>query len=84
MLNLSRYKRVKDPQPCYKPSQKWTKSIAVGSKEYVKEYVEDVKMHLGALAKGRTARQAGTTYQLQEPSVFYNGLFGVKNDDIGA
>ncbi len=31
----------------------------------------------------RTVRQVGAAYQLREPSVFYNDLFGGKNDDIG-
>ena len=59
--------------------EEWTKSVAVGSKEFV----EDVKTRLNTLANGRTVRQAGAAYQLREPSVSYNGLFGVENDDIG-
>jgi putative transposase len=59
--------------------EKWTESIAVGSKEYV----ERVKSSLGALSKGRTVRKAGATYHLREPSVSYNGLLGGQNVDTG-
>ena len=58
---------------------KWTKSIAVGSKEFV----EDVKTELGFLAKGRKARVAGESYQLREPSATYKSHSGVENGVIG-
>ena len=58
--------------------QKWTKSIAVGSKSFVKR----VKTLLGALARGRKVREAAEAYQLREPSALYDSHFGVKNDDI--
>ncbi len=71
---------------------KWTKGIAVGSKGFV----EHVKSALGALAKGRKAKESGDSYQLREPSAPYGEHFGVypvqpflfcltgvKNEDIG-
>ena len=58
--------------------EKWTRSIAVGSKGFVK-----VKSILGVLALGRKTIEAGESYQLQEPAVTYSVHFGVKNDDIG-
>ena len=58
---------------------KWTRSIAVGSKEFV----EDVKTELGFLAKGRKARVAGESYQLREPSATYKSHSGVENGVIG-
>ena len=59
---------------------KWTKSIAVGSKGFV----EYVKSALSALAKGRESKEAGDSYQLREPSAPYGEHSGVKNEDIGA
>ncbi len=58
---------------------KWTRSIAVGSKGFV----EHVKSALGALAKGRKSKEAGEGYQLREPLAAYGDHFGVKNEDIG-
>ena len=52
---------------------------AVGSKGFV----EHVKSALGALAKGRKAKESGDSYQLREPSAPYGEHFGVKNGDIG-
>lgn len=60
--------------------QKWTKSIAVGSKGVV----ESIKKLLGAIGRGRKVREAEEAYQLREPSVCYGSHFGVKNDDIGS
>ena len=59
--------------------EKWTKSIAVGSKPFV----ESVKTLLGALARGRKVREAAEAYQLREPSAPYGDHFGVKNEGIG-
>ncbi|MEA3467618.1 MAG: transposase [Thermodesulfobacteriota bacterium] len=61
-----------------KRDEKWTRSIAVGSKGFV----ENVKSRLGGLATGRTIQKTEATYQLREPSSFYNDLLEVKNDDI--
>ena len=58
---------------------KWTKSIAVGSKEFV----DDVKRELGGLAKGRKAKETGGSYQLSEPSATYGSNFEVEIADIG-
>jgi len=60
-------------------NDKWTKSVAVGSKGFV----ESVKSALGALAKGRKLKEAGDGYQLREPSAPYGDHFGVKKEDIG-
>ena len=59
---------------------KWTKSIAVGSKGFV----DKVKSILGALASGRKCIEGGESYQLREPSVPYNVHFGGKKSDIGS
>jgi len=59
---------------------KWTKSIAVGSKRFI----EKVKFSLGAMAKGRKALKAAEGYQLREPSASYGAHFDIKNEDIGA
>ena len=53
---------------------KWTKSIAVGSKEFV----DDVKRELGGLAKGRQARVAGESYRLRELSMHYGAILESK------
>jgi len=57
---------------------KWTKSIAVGSRGFV----EGVKSILGVRAKGRKSKETGGFYQLREPSIPYGTYFGVKKDDI--
>ncbi len=59
---------------------KWSKSIAVGGKEFV----DEMKSRLGALAKGRMVKKAEDNYQLREPSIFYNDLFKAKKADIGS
>ncbi|MBW2004626.1 MAG: transposase [Deltaproteobacteria bacterium] len=59
--------------------EKWTRSIAVGSKGFV----DRVKSILGALASGRKSIEAGESYQLREPSIPYGAHSGVKKGDIG-
>jgi putative transposase len=59
--------------------EKWTRSIAVGSKGFV----DNVKCILGALALGRKTIQAGESYQLREPAAPYSAHLGVENGDIG-
>jgi len=59
--------------------EKWTRSIAVGSKGFVK----GVKTSLGAIARGRKASQAVEAYQLREPSALYGSHFGTKKEGIG-
>ena len=54
--------------------EKWTKSIAVGSKGFVGE----VKSILGGLAKGRNIKKTESTYQLREPSSSYNTFLRLK------
>jgi len=58
---------------------KWTKSIAVGSRGFV----ETVKSILGILAKGRQSIEAEGVYQLRESSMPYGGHFEAQNNDIG-
>ncbi|MFW8602426.1 transposase [Desulfobacterota bacterium M19] len=59
--------------------EKWTKSIAVGSRDYV----ERIKKQLGALASGRMPQQTTeTTCHLREPHISYNALSGAENGDI--
>ena len=59
--------------------EKWTRSIAVGSKGFV----ERVKSLLGVLARGRKSIEAGESYQLREPSIPYGVHFRGKKEDIG-
>ena len=59
--------------------EKWTRSIAVGSKGFV----DRVKSILGVMALGRKSIEAGESYQLREPSIPYGANFGVKKGDIG-
>jgi putative transposase len=58
---------------------KWTSSIAVGSKGFV----EKLKSVLIGSVSGRKVKEAGEGYQLREPSVPYKVNFDAKNDDIG-
>lgn len=58
---------------------KWTKSVAVGSKGFV----EEVRLLLGAMAKGRKGLKVAESYQLRDPSAPYRAHFDVKNEDIG-
>lgn len=60
-------------------NDKWTMSIAVGSKSFI----ERVKVLMGVLARGRKSIEVGDSYQLREPPVPYRALFGGKKDDIG-
>jgi putative transposase len=59
--------------------EKWTRSIAVGSRGFV----DGVKSILGALALGRKNIETGESYQLREHSIPYSSHFGVKKGDIG-
>lgn len=59
--------------------EKWTKSIAVGSKAFV----ERVKSLMGGLAFGRKSIEVGESYSLREPAAPYGVHFGVKKWDIG-
>ena len=54
---------------------KWTESIAVGSKGFV----EATKEKLGIKAKGRTIHGKNATYELREPSAPYNTDSALKN-----
>ncbi len=57
---------------------KWTRSIAVGSKEFV----EQTKAELGIQAKGRKVSGRGDVFQLRESVVAYNVDSGTKNNVI--
>ncbi len=56
----------------------WTKSIAVGSKNYI----ESIKTQLGLRAKGRKILKHNSVYQLREDRGLYNIKFDAKMDDI--
>ena len=58
---------------------KWTMSIAVGSRSFV----ERVKSLMGVLAIGRKSIRAGESYQLREPASPYGAHLGAKKCDIG-
>ena len=58
--------------------EKWSKSIAVGSKGFM----EEIKFLLGVMAKGRKSLEATEDYQLRDPSAPYSSHFDVKNEDI--
>ena len=58
---------------------KWTESVAVGSKEFL----EKVIIKLGAIVKGRKTSESGEGYQLREPSIPYNAHLGAENSNIG-
>ena len=59
-------------------NDKWTKSIAIGSKEFV----EKLKSIMGAMAIGRKSKEVGDSYQLREPAGIYNAYFEAEKDDI--
>lgn len=58
---------------------RWTKSIAVGSKGFV----ERVKSLMGAAALGRESVGTGESYLLREPAVIYGAHFDAKKCSIG-
>jgi len=57
---------------------KWTKSIAVGIRSFVKR----LKSLMGVLAIGRKSIEAGESYQLREPAIPYGDHFGVEKSNI--
>ena len=58
---------------------KWTDSIAVGSKSFI----ENVKARLGFRAKGRAVIEGGEGCHLREEAAPYIALFEAEKDDIG-
>lgn len=58
---------------------KWTRSIAVGNKEFV----DKVKSKLGILAQGRDATETDEGYQLRESTEVYLPHFDAEKGDIG-
>ena len=64
---------------CGGRDSKWTRSIAVGSKEFT----ERTKHLLGIKAKGRAVLSTGDTYEVREPEVGYRVDFGLEKNDIG-
>ncbi|MFC1815108.1 hypothetical protein ACFL0M_04020 [Thermodesulfobacteriota bacterium] len=60
------------------PNEKWAESIAVCSENFVNA----LKIRLGANAQGRKAIPAEEGYHLKEPLSMYKALFGVKKNDI--
>lgn len=59
---------------------KWSRSIAVGSKDFVLR----TQAALGARAKGRAVLESGKAFQLREPRVSYLSVFDTEKDDIVA
>ena len=53
---------------------KWTKSIAIGSRQYV----EEAQTKLGIKAKGRSIVENNEVYELREPQTPYNYVFAPK------
>ncbi len=60
--------------------EKWTKSIAVGSKEFVNR----VQINLGGRANGRKIQGDEVGYQLREPSETYSALSEDEKDDMSS
>jgi putative transposase len=58
--------------------RRWSESIAVGSKPFVKE----LKTLLGARANGRTIRDCQDGFELREETAAYNAVLGTKNVNI--
>jgi putative transposase len=58
---------------------KWTRSVAVGSKEFV----DKVRSKLGLLAKGRDVTETDGGYQLRESTEPYLPHFEAEKGDIG-
>ena len=59
---------------------KWSESIAVGSKKFVKE----TKARLGIRAAGRKIHEAGEQFELKEAVLSYEADFGPENSIIDA
>lgn len=57
---------------------KWTQSIAVGSKPFV----VDTKRLLGLNGRGRAVRERDGSFELREPSVAYNPVLMPENMDL--
>jgi putative transposase len=64
---------------CSGREERWSQSIAVGSKEFV----ERVKGELGIRAKGREVRETKGQFELREPGASYRGHFRPEKSDIG-
>ena len=58
---------------------KWTRSIAIGSKEFTGR----TKHLLGVKAKGRAVLSIGDMYEVREPEAGYRVDFGLEKNDIG-
>ncbi len=58
---------------------KWSTSIAVGNRNFV----ERVKLLMGAMAIGRRSTRSGESFQLREPAAPYKADFGAKKREIG-
>ena len=60
--------------------EKWTRSIAVGSEEFVKQMQE----MLGEKVTKRRVQEAGGVYELREPAAAYGYNFGHNNEALSA
>jgi putative transposase len=54
---------------------KWTESVAVGGESFVTE----TKQRLGFTARGRAATEKDGVFELRDPVVSYNSVFGHEN-----
>jgi len=61
-----------------KRDDSWTQSIATGSQSFV----EAVKMQMRSFAIGRRVRKRVKGYELREPYLPYNALFGAEKSSI--
>jgi putative transposase len=59
--------------------QRWTKSIAVGSKQFT----EQIQTEMGVMARGRKVESVAGGFELREAQTAYNSIFGSKKRDIG-
>ena len=91
LLSLVQMKEISDLQEFYKKRveqnlttanqsrySKWTESIAVGSKVFIKATIQK----LGIKAKGRKIIGDKKSYELREPAVSYGGNFTPKNGPL--
>lgn len=58
----------------------WTESIAVGNKDFI----DDMNMALGALARGRDIKSDDDKYMIKEELSFYNAVFDAQKCNLSA
>lgn len=65
---------VRDANSARQPQ--WTEGIAVGSKAFIDKF----KSGIALKTRGRKVRELDQGFELREPRILYNPLFGAKND----